>query len=208
MKKFLLIVFAAFVATTIAGAATIVPCTVNAQGNTTGVVGPNGSNTVANISTATQTTINMFSCAGIAAVGATNNLNNVVLFGTADYSNGNPNVTNNVLENFCTAGTCGAFGAVNLAVNMTGGFSSGASVPPSPFVISNLGNLGVNGSVAAFQGGVNSAVTAGGPVSNSTAQMWISYDVVPVNTTPEPTTSGLIGLGMLAIGFASRKIRK
>ena len=199
MKKLLFLSFAALATCAVASAGTIIPCTVNPSGGVGGTtVGVGGviagtlyANVTSNSSTGIQSAYNMFSCPGIAAVGASTTLNNVTLNGSFDYSLGSS--ANTVNGSFCTGGACGPFTTgLPTNVTVTGGISSGSSVPPSPFQIGNaIATLGVNGSVAAFSVSVSSAVSSGGPVSNSSAQVWLMYDTV-TSGVPEPATSALL----------------
>lgn len=205
-KGLLLLAVAALGTTSLANATTVA-CTITPSAGVTSVSGFLGANTVANIANATTagsaTIANMINCPGIAAVGVNFDLVNVKLMGAADYSNGNGSTV--VTEVFCSL-ACGSFGAVNLSVAINGSFSSGNSVPVSPFQLGSTLNPGTNGSLSAFNVSIQSTVTSGGPVSNSTAQAYLSYDVQ--SHVPEPTTNALIGVSMLVMGFASRKFRK
>jgi hypothetical protein len=79
------------------------------------------------------------------------------------------------------------------------GIGSNPSVPPSPF------NIGANltGNQAAFTVNVASTVTAGS-LSASSGSVGITFTEVSTSV-PEPTALGLMGSGLLGLGFLARR---
>ena len=91
-----------------------------------------------------------------------------------------------------------------LIQDVSGGFSSSSSTPPTGVGINATAGLTAANFAAPFNVGVASSVIAGG-ASTSSGGVQIRYTTSPIVITPEPGTAALLGSGLMALAYFGRK---
>jgi hypothetical protein len=134
----------------------------------------------------------------------------------ADYQAGNPATVNKITDTFNTSsGVTGLNPGISWALgntttmSVTGGFSSGGSVPVSPnpdaAISAAFGTAASLAQWTAFNVGVSSELNSGSVTTSSAgATITYTYDT-PQTTTPEPGSMALFCGGLLAASLIGRK---
>jgi hypothetical protein len=176
-----------------ASAATFATCTVVSSGPLTSTLGGAGysiANAIGSVSGA-------ITCPALAAATGIA-YTNYKVFAVTDYQNASINSPLNSVTQILTLVGGALSGATQTAIS-TGGISSSVNSPANPFQIGST-LAGPAASYGSFTVDVSSAVTTGGPISNSGGQIYLSYDVVP-----EPATWALMLAGFGLTGAAMRQ---
>jgi hypothetical protein len=199
MKKTLLLSLSLAVFAGLASATTV-NCTVTAgtvlnvqQGGTAFTI--NGGN-----GTSTGGATGVISCPAVFAdPGFT--INSYQVLGTADFTSSLTTPIPTTITMLYTLVGGGQNGVTSPLATVTNGpgIGSNGSVPPSPFAI----GANLTGNQLAFTVNVTSTVTAGSP-SASSGSVGITFTEV-ATSVPEPTALGLMGSGLLGLGFLARR---
>jgi hypothetical protein len=197
MKKFIVLALAALAMPAVSFA-TIVSCTVTSGTVLTSTLGGLGYSIANGIGTSTGGATGVISCPSISTGFGT--LSNYQVLATVDYQGGPFGTTSGTLVTEILTLVGGSLNGSSVAASISGGNSSSSVIPGVPFQIGST--LSGATSYAAFTVNVASSVFAGGPVSGSSGQVVVSYDVAPPSSVPLPsslvlTTSVLAGLGLL-----------
>lgn len=131
---------------------------------------------------------------------------NYQVLGIVDY-NGGPSGTSSgtQVEQILTL-VGGSLNGSSVNAIISGGASSFSVIPQTPFQIGST--LGGATSYAGFFVVVNSFVRNGGPVTASTGQVVVSYNVQASNSVPEPSTYALFSTALLGLGYLRLRQRK
>jgi hypothetical protein len=203
MKKHLFLALAVALAAETASAATV-SCTVTSGTVLTSTLGGLGYSIANGIGTSTGGATGVISCPAISTGVGT--LTNYQVLATVDYSGGPFGTTSGTSVSEVLTLVGGSLNGSSVNAIVSGGAGSAAVVPPVPFQIGST--LSGATSYAAFTVNVASSVSLGGPVSNSTGQIVISYDVNVPPQVPEPSTYVMLSAGLAALGLVRRRSTK
>jgi len=147
----------------------------------------------------------VFSCPAIAP-GVGQQVLNATLLGYVDWTGASPTGESKVTYSIQLTAASPFFSGTGITtafVDDSNVYSSGNSVPPSPFGIGAAINSPV-ASTAAFSAGLGDVLNLG-TVGSASTTLFISYNLGPTGNVPEPATFGLIGGALLGLGVLGRK---